>query len=171
MNLSVFNMMAEAGLVVKLVILILLFFSVGSWWIVIAKYFLYNRTRRASEQFLAEFWESKTLNNAYDSAKSYSLSPEASVFVSGFNELRKISTARNEREQKPETLQMKMAIMDNLKRAVRKAQLVELERLQRSLGFWPPPEVHPPSSDFLVRFGVFWSPFKILVPVGGRVWR
>ncbi len=165
MNLSVFNMMAEAGLVVKLVILILLFFSVGSWWIVIAKYFLYNRTRRASEQFLAEFWESKTLNNAYDSAKSYSLSPEAAVFVSGFNELRKISTARNEREQKPETLQMKMAIMDNLKRAVRKAQLVELERLQRSLGFLA---TTGSASPFIGLFGTVWGILVAFQDIGAR---
>ena len=165
MDLSVFSMMAHAGLVVKLVMLTLLFFSVGSWWIIIAKYFLFNRSRKASNAFLADFWESKTLNNAYESAKESVLSPEAAVFVSGFNELRKISTARNERNQKAENLQMKMAVMDNLKRAVRKAQLLEAERLERSLAFLA---TTGSATPFIGLFGTVWGILISFQEIGAR---
>jgi biopolymer transport protein TolQ len=89
-SFSFFGMMAGAGLMVKLVMITLLIFSVVSWWIIIMKQMLFKRARYASEEFLTRFWESKTLNDAYESAKEYTLSPEAAVFVSGFNELRKI---------------------------------------------------------------------------------
>lgn len=165
MNLTVFSMMANAGLVVKLVMLTLLLFSVISWWIIIAKYLLYRRSRRASEDFLADFWESKTLNNAYEAAKAAPSSPEAAVFVSGFNELRKISAARSERAEKPETLQTKLAVMDNLKRAVRKAQLIELERLERSLAFLA---TAGSATPFIGLFGTVWGILISFQEIGAR---
>ena len=165
MNLTVFSMMANAGLVVKLVMLTLLLFSVISWWIIIAKYLLFRRSRRASEDFLADFWESKTLNNAYESAKAAVNSPEAAVFVSGFNELRKISAARNERGEKQETLQTKLAVLDNLKRAVRKAQLIELERLERSLAFLA---TAGSATPFIGLFGTVWGILVSFQEIGAR---
>jgi biopolymer transport protein TolQ len=159
-------MMAHAGLVVKFVMLLLLFFSVGSWWIIIAKYLLFNRSRKASDAFLTEFWESKTLNNAYESAKASALSPEAAVFVSGFNELRKISTAsRNEQSEKTESLQMKLAVMDNLKRAVRKAQVLEMERLEQSLAFLA---TTGSATPFIGLFGTVWGILTSFQEIGAR---
>lgn len=170
MDLSVFSMMAHAGLVVKLVMLTLLFFSVVSWWIIIAKHFLFSRSRKASEEFLADFWESKTLNNAYESAKAAPLSPEAAVFVSGFNELRKISAARSAGQPQPaekqqETLQTKLAVMDNLKRAVRKAQLIEIERLERSLAFLA---TTGSATPFIGLFGTVWGILVSFQEIGAR---
>ena len=168
MDLSVFSMLAHAGLVVKLVMLALLFFSVVSWWIIIAKHLLFSRSRKASEDFLADFWESKTLNNAYESAKAAPLSPEAAVFVSGFNELRKISAARNAGQQpaeKQETLQTKLAVMDNLKRAVRKAQLIEIERLERSLAFLA---TTGSATPFIGLFGTVWGILVSFQEIGAR---
>ncbi len=60
-------MMAGAGLMVKLVMITLLIFSVVSWWIIIMKQMLFKRVRNTSEEFLTRFWESKTLNDAYES--------------------------------------------------------------------------------------------------------
>ncbi|WP_417912681.1 protein TolQ [Candidatus Electronema sp. TJ] len=168
MDLSVFSMLAHAGLVVKLVMLALLFFSVVSWWIIIAKHLLFSRSRKASEDFLSDFWESKTLNNAYESAKAASLSPEAAVFVSGFNELRKISAARSAGQQpaeKQETLQTKLAVMDNLKRAVRKAQLIEIERLERSLAFLA---TTGSATPFIGLFGTVWGILVSFQEIGAR---
>ena len=170
MDFSVFSMMAHAGLVVKFVMLTLLCFSVISWWIVISKHLLFSRSRKASEEFLADFWESKTLNNAYESAKASALSPEAAVFVSGFNELRKISAVRTAGQptaptEKPETLQTKLAVMDNLKRAVRKAQLIELERLERSLGFLA---TTGSATPFIGLFGTVWGILVSFQEIGAR---
>ena len=131
MNTSLVEMMLDAGLMVKTVMLTLLIFSVVSWSIIIMKQLMFKKARRNSDDFLDRFWGSKTLNEAYESAKDFTLSPEATVFVSGFHELKKISAAREGREQ--ETLQTQLATLDNVKRAMRKAHVMEIDRLGRSL--------------------------------------
>ena len=164
MSFSFFGMMAGAGLMVKLVMITLLIFSVVSWWIIIMKQMLFKRARNASEEFLTRFWESKTLNDAYQSAKEYTLSPEAAVFVSGFNELRKISAARSN-EANPENLQMQLATMENLKRAVRKAQIIESDRLQQSLAFLA---TTGSATPFIGLFGTVWGILTSFQEIGIR---
>jgi biopolymer transport protein TolQ len=87
-NISLVQMMLHAGLMVKAVMITLLLFSVVSWSIIIMKQLMFKRARRNSDDFLDRFWESKTLNEAYQSAGDFPLSPEAAVFVSVFNELK-----------------------------------------------------------------------------------
>lgn len=164
MSFSFFGMMAGAGLMVKLVMITLLIFSVVSWWIIIMKQMLFKRAHNASEEFLTRFWESKTLNDAYQSAKEYTLSPEAAVFVSGFNELRKISAARSN-EANPENLQMQLATMENLKRAVRKAQIIESDRLQQSLAFLA---TTGSATPFIGLFGTVWGILTSFQEIGIR---
>ncbi len=164
MSFSFFGMMAGAGLMVKLVMTTLLVFSLISWWIVIMKMMLFKRARNASEEFLARFWESKTLNDAYDAAGEYTASPEAAVFVSGYNELRKISAARRD-QAAPETLQMQLATMENLKRAVRKAQIIESDRLERSLAFLA---TTGSATPFIGLFGTVWGILTSFQEIGAR---
>jgi biopolymer transport protein TolQ len=163
-SFSFFGMMAGAGLMVKLVMATLLVFSVISWWIVIMKMLLFKRARNASEEFLSRFWESKTLNDAYDSAAEFTASPEAAVFVSGYNELRKISAARTS-QGAPETLQMQLATMENLKRAVRKAQIIESDRLERSLAFLA---TTGSATPFIGLFGTVWGILTSFQEIGAR---
>jgi biopolymer transport protein TolQ len=163
-DFSVFSMMANAGLIVKLVMMTLLIFSVVSWWIIIGKQFLFRKARRASDEFLDHFWECKTLNHAFESAKSFPDSPEAAVFVSGFNELRKISAARKD-QTNLKNLHMQLAGMENLKRAVRKAQLVESDRLERSLAFLA---TTGSATPFIGLFGTVWGILTAFQEIGAR---
>jgi len=83
--------------------LALLVFSVGSWSIIIMKFLMFRKLQQNSDEFLDRFWESKTLNEAYDSARDYTESPEAALFVSGFHELKKISTAREGQDKESDS--------------------------------------------------------------------
>jgi len=157
-------MMAGAGLMVKLVIFTLLVFSVVSWAIILIKQVIFKRANRASDDFLELFWSSKNLNEAYDSAREYTLSPEAAVFVSGFNELKKISSARAS-QGGSETLEMQLATMENLKRAVRKAQLIESERFGRSLSFLA---TTGSATPFIGLFGTVWGIMTSFQEIGVR---
>jgi biopolymer transport protein TolQ len=157
-------MLANAGLVVKLVMLALLVFSVASWSIVIMKLIMFRKAGQASADFLDAFWDSKTLNEAYDSAKEYSLSPEATVFVAGFNEMRKIGAARGTGQAVP-TLEMQLATMDNLKRAIRKAQLLESDRMARWLSFLA---TTGSATPFIGLFGTVWGIMTAFHDIGTR---
>ena len=164
MELSIFAMMANAGLVVKLVMITLCIFSLVSWTIVIMKVLMFRKARNASLDFLDAFWDSKTLNEAYESARTHALSPEATVFVAGYNELKKISAARSSGNP-PATLEMQLATMDNLKRAVRKAQFLESDRMARSVSFLA---TTGSATPFIGLFGTVWGIMTSFQDIGQR---
>ena len=164
MELSIFAMMANAGLVVKLVMITLCIFSLVSWTIVIMKELMFRKARNASLDFLDAFWDSKTLNEAYESARTHALSPEATVFVAGYNELKKISAARSSGNP-PATLEMQLATMDNLKRAVRKAQFLESDRMARSVSFLA---TTGSATPFIGLFGTVWGIMTSFQDIGQR---
>ena len=164
MELSIFAMMVNAGLVVKLVMITLCIFSLVSWTIVIMKELMFRKARNASLDFLDAFWDSKTLNEAYDSARTHALSPEATVFVAGYNELKKISAARSSGNP-PATLEMQLATMDNLKRAVRKAQFLESDRMARSVSFLA---TTGSATPFIGLFGTVWGIMTSFQDIGQR---
>lgn len=162
MELSIFAMMANAGLVVKLVMITLCIFSLVSWTIVVMKHLMFRKAKNASLDFLDAFWDSKTLNEAYDSAREHALSPEATVFVAGYNELKKISAARSSGTP-PATLEMQLATMDNLKRAVRKAQFLESDRMARSISFLA---TTGSATPFIGLFGTVWGIMDTFIGIG-----
>lgn len=164
MKLSIFEMILHAGWEVKLVMIILCIFSLASWSIVIMKQLMFRKARLASLDFLDAFWDSKTLNEAYESAREFALSPEATVFVAGFNELKKISAARSAGTVAP-TLEMQLATMDNLKRAVRKAQFLESDRMARSVSFLA---TTGSATPFIGLFGTVWGIMTSFQDIGVR---
>lgn len=164
MELSIFAMMVNAGLVVKLVMVTLCIFSLVSWTIVIMKELMFRKARNAPLDFLDAFWDSKTLNEAYESARTHALSPEATVFVAGYNELKKISAARSSGNP-PATLEMQLATMDNLKRAVRKAQFLESDRMARSVSFLA---TTGSATPFIGLFGTVWGIMTSFQDIGQR---
>ncbi len=164
MKLSIFEMIVHAGWEVKLVMIILCIFSLASWSIVIMKQIMFRKARLASLDFLDAFWDSKTLNEAYESAREFALSPEATVFVAGFNELKKISAARSAGTVAP-TLEMQLATMDNLKRAVRKAQFLESDRMARSVSFLA---TTGSATPFIGLFGTVWGIMTSFQDIGVR---
>jgi len=159
-------MIAGAGPMVKLVMATLLFFSIISWSIILLKQLLYIRSRRASDAFLDQFWSCKTLAEAFEAAREHVLSPEAAVFVSGYNEMQKISSARaRQAGGDTETLESQLATMENLKRAVRKAQLIESERFGRSLSFLA---TTGSATPFIGLFGTVWGIMTSFQDIGLR---
>ncbi len=164
MELSFFEIMKHAGLMGHLVMIVLLIFSVLSWSIVIMKFLSFRKARVASLDFLDAFWDSKTLHDAYEAAREFPLSPEATVFVAGYNELKKISAARTS-GQAQATLEMQLATMDNLKRAVRKAQLLESDRLTNSIPFLA---TTGSATPFIGLFGTVWGIMTSFQSIGER---
>ncbi len=157
-------MMLNAGLMVKLVMITLLVFSVTSWSIIILKHLMFRKAFNSSEEFLEIFWKSKTLQDASRAAKRFYQSPEASVFITGYTELQKISQSRGDSETSA-TLEMQLATMENLKRSVRKAQLMESDRMARSLSFLA---TTGSATPFIGLFGTVWGIMTSFKDIGER---
>lgn len=156
MQLTITEMILNSGPIGQLVMLTLLIFSVVSWSIVIMKSRLLKKVRLDSEDFLESFWQSANLNEAHASATEFEYAPQASVFIAGFTELQKINKIRSRKESEThsETLDMQLATMDNLKRAIRKAESQELGILGANLPFLA---TTGSATPFIGLFGTVWG--------------
>lgn len=167
MQLSITDMILHAGPVGQLVMVTLLIFSIVSWTIVFLKARLFKKVRLDSEDFLDSFWSSTDLNQANSAAEEFEYSPQASVFISGFSELQKINKIRNRQDDKQaaESLDMQLATMDNLKRAVRKAESQKLNQLGSSLPFLA---TTGSAAPFIGLFGTVWGIMVSFHDIGQR---
>jgi len=166
-QLSISNMIMHAGPMGQMVMLTLLVFSLASWSIIFMKTRMFKKAVRETENFLESFWSSKTLNDADAAAKNFHLSPEAAVFSAGFSELQKINKIRNrsEGDTSNEPLEMQLATMDNLKRAIRKAESQELSHLGKSLSFLA---TTGSATPFIGLFGTVWGIMTSFHDIGMR---
>ncbi len=160
-------MIMHAGPMGQMVMLTLLIFSLASWSIVFMKIRLFKNAANETSDFLETFWSSNTLNDAAAAAERYPLSPEAAVFISGFTELQKINKIRNRKEGNPggETLEMQLATMDNLKRAIRRAESHEINDLGKSLPFLA---TTGSAAPFIGLFGTVWGIMASFHDIGLR---
>lgn len=159
-------MIMHAGPVGQLVMLLLLLFSVMSWAIIFMKIRLFRNVRFDSEDFLESFWEASNLNEANQLAEEFSYSPEAAVFSTGFVELKKINKIRSKNEESgAETLEMQLATMDNLKRALRKAEDQQIHKLGSLLPFLA---TTGSATPFIGLFGTVWGIMVSFHDIGQR---
>lgn len=166
MQLSITQMILHAGPVGQMVMVLLLFFSIFSWTIIFMKGRLFRNVRLDSEDFLEAFWSSKTLSEASKAADEFTFSPEAAIFKAGFNELKKINSIRNRGDEAAkETLDMQLATMDNLKRALRKAETEQLNRLGHLLPFLA---TTGSATPFIGLFGTVWGIMVSFHDIGQR---
>jgi biopolymer transport protein TolQ len=166
-QLSITDMILSAGPVGQLVMLTLLLFSLGSWTIVIMKARLFKKIRLDSEDFVESFWSSANLNEAHSAASEFEYSPQAAVFIAGFNELEKINKIRNRKDEgrTMDTLDMQLATMDNLKRAIRKTESQKINQFGSSLPFLA---TTGSAAPFIGLFGTVWGIMVSFHDIGQR---
>lgn len=167
MQLSITNMILHAGPVGQLVMLTLLAFSIASWSIIFMKARLFKKVVNETDDFLEEFWTSNTLSEANSVSGQFPYSPEAAVFTAGYTELQKINKIRSRKDtaESAETLDMQLATMDNLKRAIRKAESQEISKLSRTLPFLA---TTGSATPFIGLFGTVWGIMASFHDIGVR---
>ncbi len=84
---TVWQLLADTGLVARIVLLLLLVFSVLSWAIIIQKIRAFKSARRESREFLKIFRESKKLSDIRTFCRSLKSSPLPEVFLAGYREI------------------------------------------------------------------------------------
>lgn len=165
-DFSFIKMFLDAGPVVKFVMLLLLAFSMGSWYIVFTKFILFKKVRQDSAEFLETFWKCKNLSEAYKTAQDNVVSPEAAIFKTGYNELQKLGKRRGASSpSQDDTFEMRLAGMDNLKRALDKAENVETRRLAQALTFLA---TTGSATPFIGLFGTVWGIMSSFQDIGRR---
>src|SRR5512142_38390 len=83
------NLLWQTGPVAKAVLIILLFFSIFSWSIILARYNLLRRARVQSGRFLRAFRRAQRFQDIAAVAEQFKPSPLVAVFEGGYEEYKR----------------------------------------------------------------------------------
>lgn len=146
-DMSVIGLLWEASIPVQIVMLLLLAASVVSWSIIFTKRRLIKRTKNASDEFEAAFWSGGDLNTLYRSATRTKggSTGMASIFEGGFREFNRAVQAGGDSAEK---------IVEECRRAMRVAQMREVDRLEQSLATLA---TIGSTSPYVGLFGTVWG--------------
>jgi biopolymer transport protein TolQ len=144
---------AGTGLVVKLVLIILLYFSVVSWAIIFYKLLQVYRANGDSDRFLDFFWKTKRFDAISAQLDRFGNSPLTVVFNEGYSELKKLME-KGEEKQDPNIISTDLGGIDNIARALRRATTSEITRLEKYLTFLATTGATAP---FIGLFGTVWG--------------
>lgn len=126
-----FASVMHAGLGEKIVMGILMIFSILSWAVIAYKFRTVRRASRESEVFLDAFWGSKRLDTIYQKAESLAASPVSQVFRAGYIELAKIKKSKAEGE----AADTELGDLESVERSMRRAAATELTNLESLVPF------------------------------------
>ncbi len=165
---GVAGMIAHTGWMAKFVLIILLFFSIWSWAIILHKLKVLRKARKETDKFLKMFKEGKNLSDIYLSLSSFSNSPVAKVFMSGYTELIKRQKIKNPKamlkgqsQGSERNIQVRdvKAIEALLKRSVSK----EIALLEKALNFLA---TTASTTPFIGLFGTVWGVMNSFKSIG-----
>lgn len=171
--MSVVSLIAQAGIVAKGVLLILLFFSVMSWALIISKFRMLRKGQRESERFLQLFRSSKNLYSTFEESKRFAKSPMATVFQEGYRELSHLvkgnpghgnpGTSAHEPSGKASEMTISREPLELVTRGLRHATLKEISQQERNLIFLATTGNVTP---FIGLFGTVWGIMDAFASIG-----
>ena len=127
-ELNVFALILGASLPVKLVLGILIAFSVASWFIIFRKKALLDRANASADEFEERFWSGADLAGLFKELTSAGerIVGSAAIFEAGFREFARLRQRRGVDSR---------ALLEGAQRAMRVASTREVDRLEQSLEF------------------------------------
>lgn len=146
MKHTVIGLIAGATPVVKAVMLILLLFSIVSWFIIFYKFKHFRKARKENEAFIKEFMKSSDPVKLFQFSKRFRLSPLAGVFRNVFRETG--YTSRSE-----------------LERVIKRYEALEAARLEQYLNFLA---TAGSTSPFIGLFGTVWGIMNSFMGIGAQ---
>lgn len=147
MRYTVIGLILGATPVVKIVMVILLLFSVISWFIIFYKFKYFRQARKENEEFIKAFMKKTEPVQLFQISRKLRLSPIAGVFRNVFNE--EGYTSRTE-----------------LERSIKRFEALEIARLEQYLNFLA---TAGSTSPFIGLFGTVWGIMHSFMGIVHRV--
>jgi biopolymer transport protein TolQ len=135
METSSLQLVLQAGSVVKLVLLLLLLFSVLSWAIIFHKFRYLSFASKENDSFFVTFKSLRNSEKIFSSSKIHMLSPIANVFRSVYTDTGLIDKYE-------------------VRRALKRFEALESAKLERHLGFLA---TTGSTTPFIGLFGTVWG--------------
>jgi biopolymer transport protein TolQ len=148
----------HAGPVVKIVLMILIFFSITSWTIIFMKWLFFSKAKHETAYFLDIFWDNTEMPALYKKTEELKRSPVAQLFRTGYSEMvrtNKLMTTSPESGLN--------SFSDSIERALRKAQIQQGARLDKGLSFLA---TTGNTAPFIGLFGTVWGIMESFGSIG-----
>ncbi|MFP6656357.1 MAG: MotA/TolQ/ExbB proton channel family protein [Myxococcota bacterium] len=127
MNSDLISLMLQAGLIVKLVLVVLFLFSAASLGIIVTKWLELRAADQDSEAFL-EVYQREGFSEAYDAARHLDRSPLAVVFLT-------LAQALPPVQERSATGEARGRLLTQLERTIVWSANTQLRRLERGMPF------------------------------------
>jgi biopolymer transport protein TolQ len=131
-SFQVMDILADASVIELFVLFVLSAASVVSWALIAMKARQLSLARRQSVAFLGAFWKASRLEAIYQTAQELDGSPLSRVFRAGYEELSRLSQAR---EAKEGAMSERLGGIENVERALHRASTSEITSLEASVPF------------------------------------
>jgi len=96
-KINIFQIMLEAGIVVKVVLIVLIISSIISWAIILRKKKLFKSVEKCNKTFMDLYVHSTNLKELMQKVETLPFSPFQNMFIEGYQELIKIREAFEEK--------------------------------------------------------------------------
>ena len=126
-NMSIWSLVAEASLLVQMVILLLLLASVVSWVLIFQRGFYLRKARKLFDAFERQFWSGIDLNQLYRQGNARTAEGAEALFRAGFKEFTRLRQQSSGADSD--------AVMEGCQRSMRVALAREEEKLEAHLPF------------------------------------
>lgn len=155
-DMNILDLFLKASLLVKLIMLILICFSVASWAIIIQRTRILNAATRDAEAFEDKFWSGVELSRLYQEsqARRDSLTGSEQIFYAGFKEFARLHRAN---QHAPES------VIEGALRAMRIPMNRELEALENHISFLG---TVGSISPYIGLFGTVWGIMHAFIALG-----
>lgn len=147
------SLFVGTGIVVKIVLFILLYFSVVSWAIIFYKLLQVHKANKDSELFLNFFWQTKRFDAVSAQVDRFTNSPLTVLFTEAYGELKKV-VEKGEDKLEPTVFTTDLGGVENVARALRRATTSEITRLEKYLTFLA---TTGSTAPFIGLFGTVWG--------------
>lgn len=152
---SIFELILEASILVKFVMLVLLGFSVACWAMIFQRRQALNKAKQQLKAFEDKFWSGADLSKLYNEISTQNeIEGVESLFVAGFKEFARL---RKSRIDDPQT------IVDATHRAMRVALSREVDNLETHLPFMA---TVGSISPYIGLFGTVWGIMNSFIGLG-----
>lgn len=155
-DISILDLFLQAGLLVKIVMLILLGMSIASWAMIIKRSKVLSLAAKDAESFEDKFWSGADLSSLYQESKKNKeeLTGTEEIFYTGFTEFARL---RKSNGSSPEY------IMEGTSRAMRVTVAREVDELETSLPFLA---TVGSISPYIGLFGTVWGIMHAFIALG-----
>lgn len=159
-NSGLWDMVWNAGPMVKFVILVLVLFSVVSWAIIGYKVLVLRKIEKESAAFHDLFWEKRQFAHVFNATKNYKNTPLAGIFAAAYNEITGLKKAAEGGEA-----WLRKEDLERFERILKKAMDSETARLEYAVGFLA---TTGNTAPFIGLFGTVWGIMTSFRDIGAK---